>query len=78
MGLEEFTFDDPSFENEDVLRDHYRPDDLIERDRELEEYQAALKPVIKGSRPRNIFLYGQTGVGKTLATNMVLNRLQTD
>lgn len=78
MGLEKFTADDPIFLDEDVLRDSHMPDDLIERDRELTEYQTALKPVIKGARPRNIFLYGQTGVGKTLATDMVMDRLRTD
>ena len=65
MGLENFTVEDDIFLDEDVLRDNYTPDDLIERDRELSEYQNALKPVIKGARPRNIFLYRQTGVGKT-------------
>ena len=78
MGLEKFTADDDIFLDEDVLRDSHIPNDLIERDRELSEYQAALKPVIKGARPRNIFLYGQTGVGKTLATEMVMNRLKID
>lgn len=78
MGLEKFTADDDIFLDEDVLRDNHIPNDLIERDRELSEYQSALKPVIKGARPRNIFLYGQTGVGKTLATEMVMNRLRID
>lgn len=78
MGLEPFTAEDPIFLDEDVLRDSHKPDDLIERDRELREYQTALKPVIKGARPRNIFLYGQTGVGKTVATEMIMDRLRED
>jgi cell division control protein 6 len=78
MGLEPFTAEDPVFVDEDVLRDSHKPEDLIERDRELAEYQAALKPVIKGARPRNIFLYGQTGVGKTVATQMIMDRLRQD
>lgn len=78
MGLTEFTRDDPIFIDEAVLRDNYRPDKLIERDDELSEYQQALRPVINAAPPKNIFLYGQTGVGKTLATRMVLNRLLED
>jgi cell division control protein 6 len=78
MGLEPFSAEDPIFADEDVLRDSHKPEDLLERDRELEEYQAALKPVIKGARPRNIFLYGQTGVGKTVATQLIMDRLQED
>jgi len=78
MGLDTFTPEDPIFKKESVLRDTYTPDELLERDRELQEYQNALKPVIKGEDPKNIFLYGQTGVGKTIATEMVLNQLETD
>lgn len=78
MGLEPFSAEDPIFVDEDVLRDSHKPENLLERDRELEEYQIALKPVIKGARPRNIFLYGQTGVGKTVATQMIMDRLQED
>lgn len=78
MPLEPFSAKDPIFADEDVLRDSHQPEDLLERDRELEEYQSALKPVIKGARPRNIFLYGQTGVGKTVATRMIMDRLQQD
>lgn len=78
MGLERFTAEDPIFVDEDVLRDSHRPEGLIERDQELTEYQSSLKPVIKGARPRNIFLYGQTGVGKSVATQMVMDRLRED
>ncbi|ESP86803.1 Cdc6/Cdc18 family protein [Candidatus Halobonum tyrrellensis] len=78
MGLEPFSADDPIFSHESVLRDTYTPDDLVERDRELQEYQNALKPVIKGEDPKNIFLYGQTGVGKSIATEMILDRLDQD
>jgi cell division control protein 6 len=78
MGLEPFTADDPVFLDEDVLRDSHKPETLLERDRELQEYQSALKPIIKGARPRNVFLYGQTGVGKTVATEMIMDQLQRD
>ena len=78
MGLKEFTRDDPIFVNEAVLRDNYRPEELVERDAELSEYQEALRPVINAAPPKNIFLYGQTGVGKTLATRLVLNQLLSD
>jgi len=78
MGLESFTRDDPIFADESVLRDNYRPTELIERDAELAAYQSALRPVINGAPPKNIFIYGQTGVGKTLATRLVSDRLLKD
>jgi cell division control protein 6 len=78
MALESFTRDDPIFTDEAVLRDNYRPTELIERDDELAAYQSALLPVINGAPPKNIFIYGQTGVGKTLATRLVTDRLISD
>lgn len=76
--LPKFTPEDDIFRDEEVLRDTHKPERLLERDTELAEYQNALKPVIKGSRPKNIFLVGQTGTGKTAATWTIRDRLQAD
>jgi len=35
-------------QDKDVLRDDYQPETLEERDEELDEYAAALRPVIQG------------------------------
>lgn len=78
MGLQQFDPTDGIFEDEEVLRDSHTPDELPARDEQLREYQDALKPVIKGSRPKNIFLVGQTGVGKTVATQMIRNQFTED
>ena len=78
MGLQSFTRDDDIFADETVLRDEYQPDDLVERDTELAAYQNALRPVINGAPPKNIFLYGQAGVGKTISSDLVLEQLQAD
>jgi len=66
------------FEDENVLHDDYQPESLEERDGELEQYTAYLQPVINGSQPRNIFLYGKTGVGKTAVTKYLLHHLEED
>lgn len=73
-----FEPDERIFLDELPLREQYQPDRLLERDEELEQYQNALQPVINGAPPRNIFLYGKTGVGKTAATNYLLDHLQAD
>ena len=78
MGLEKFSPDETIFQDENVLRDSYTPDQLVCRDEELAQYQSALRPVINGAQPKNIFLYGDAGLGKTLATELVLDRLRTD
>lgn len=69
---------DDLFDDEDVLRDTYTPNRMIERETEMDEYHSALKPITNGALPDNIFVYGETGVGKTLATRILLNELQED
>lgn len=66
------------FENKDVLGESYQPDQIGERDNEMEKYMEALQPVIDGWEPNNIFLYGNTGVGKTAVTEFLLDRLNQD
>jgi len=73
-----FERDETIFTDEDVLREDYQPAKLEERDEELESFKAYLQPVINGKQPRNIFLYGKTGVGKTAATRYLLDHLKTD
>ncbi len=66
------------FRNKDALGESYRPETIEERDEEIEAYMQALQPVVDGWEPNNIFLYGNTGVGKTAVTNYLLERLQED
>ncbi|RKS75762.1 ORC complex protein Cdc6/Orc1 [Haloarcula quadrata] len=66
------------FRNKDALGESYQPERIEERDEEIEEYMNALQPVIDGWEPNNIFLYGNTGVGKTAVTDYLLDRLQDD
>lgn len=61
--------------DKDVLREDYEPENLEERGEELDEYAGALRPVVQGWQPNNVFLYGVTGVGKTAATHVLLNEL---
>lgn len=73
-----FTPDEQIFADEYPLRENYQPDQIQKRDNELATFQNALQPVINGAPPKNIFLYGKTGVGKTVATNYLLDHLQQD
>ena len=66
------------FRNKDALGESYQPQEIEERDEEIEAYMDALQPIIDGWEPNNIFLYGNTGVGKTAVTEYLLNRLEED
>jgi cell division control protein 6 len=67
------------FRNRDILTvDSYQPDELIEREEQIEAYASALEPVLNGWQPNNIFVYGKTGTGKTATTAYMLDWLDHD
>lgn len=66
------------FRNKDALGESYQPEEIEERDEEIEKYMDALQPVVDGWEPNNIFLYGNTGVGKTAVTDYILSQLKSD
>jgi cell division control protein 6 len=74
MEKRTLTPEDPIFKDEDVLRDHF-PDRILERNEKIREYLNMFKEVIRNKRPRNVFVHGPTGVGKTIGTKAVLDRL---
>ncbi|GAB3412037.1 DNA replication protein Orc8 [Haloparvum alkalitolerans] len=69
---------DTLFEDKSILSEEYRPDDILERDTEIDAYRTALKDVLFGRNPPNIFLYGKTGVGKTAVTESMMEALEAE
>lgn len=78
MGDITFTPTSAIFEQRGALLEEWTPEKLVGRDEEIEQYRAALQPVINNETPSNIFLYGKSGVGKTAATRHLLNALERD
>ena len=76
MGM--FQRDHQVFADAEPLDDSYEPEDIRERDEELEKYKRALQPIIDNRPTSNIFLYGKTGTGKTVATKFMLSHLERD
>ena len=76
MGI--FQRDQQVFADAEPLDNSYDPDSIRERDEELEKYQRALQPIIDNRPTSNIFLYGKTGTGKTVATKYMLDHLESD
>ena len=73
--MERLTPGDGIFDDEDALRDHF-PNRILERDEKLTEYQSAFQEVVRNKRPRNVFVYGPTGVGKTIGTKAVFRNVE--
>ncbi|SEO74297.1 cell division control protein 6 [Halorientalis persicus] len=64
------------FQEEEVLREDYRPDELPEREDELDNLHMALSPAARGVGANNAFLYGKAGQGKTAAAKTELAELE--
>jgi len=63
------------FRDETILFPEYLPDQLPGREKEIEAVAAALRPACEGRRPRNLFVFGGTGTGKTSSAKLVLKEL---
>lgn len=64
------------FNDRNVLRATYIPESLPNREKEMKQLASIVGPVIAGGTPSNAFLYGKTGLGKTVVTKAVLNTLK--
>jgi len=67
--------EDSLFKNKFVLQTNYTPDKVSHRDNEIKQIASILAPSLRGERTSNLFVYGQTGTGKTLSINYVKEEL---
>ena len=65
------------FADRNVLSPHYVPSILPFRDKEIGKIMSAVSPALKGERPRNIFVYGKTGTGKTASVKHVAAKFES-
>lgn len=69
------------FKDKRYLSKGYNPKSLEEikhRDSEIRSYISILSAAMQGYVPENVFIYGQTGIGKSLTTKLVTARLEQD
>ncbi|GAB3675134.1 orc1/cdc6 family replication initiation protein [Halopiger thermotolerans] len=66
------------FADKSVLSESYQPEEILERDEEIDAFSHALQDVLFGREPENIFLYGKAGLGKTAVTTYMMSELQSE
>lgn len=62
------------FVNKNALSPHYIPEFLPFREDYVEEIMRILSPALAGHKPKNIFIYGKTGTGKTCSIKLVMEK----
>ena len=62
--------------DEQPLLEHFVPESVEQRDGQKQELAECLRPVTVNRKPRNAFLYGPCGTGKTLLVQWLLRELE--
>ncbi|PSQ33334.1 cell division control protein Cdc6 [Halobacteriales archaeon SW_12_69_24] len=68
---------EPIFENKEVLRPSYTPQQLPHREEQINKMATVLVSALRGDTPSNILIYGKTGTGKTASAKFVSEELET-
>ncbi len=64
------------FKDRRVLSPHFIPSELPYREEHIKKILRNLAVVLRGEKPRNIFIYGKTGTGKTSTIKHIIRRLE--
>jgi cell division control protein 6 len=62
------------FTNRNVLSPHYIPQSLPFREEEVKALASTVAPALHNQRPKNVFIYGKTGTGKTSVARFVMEK----
>ncbi|MGB9635032.1 MAG: Cdc6/Cdc18 family protein [Candidatus Micrarchaeia archaeon] len=74
LTFEEIVQKNGIFNDMNVLSPHFVPDILPHREQEIETIMKTVAPALKNTKPKNMFLYGKTGTGKTCCSKHVMEK----
>lgn len=66
------------FKDKNVLSPHYYPQEMLYREEEITTLMELIAPAFKGTKPSNMFIYGNSGCGKTAAVKLVLQKIKEE
>lgn len=76
LFFEKFLVKDSIFKNKKVLQSTYIPLEINHRDEQINYIAQILAPALRNDKPSNLFVYGKTGTGKTLAARYIAEQME--
>ncbi|MEM3031273.1 MAG: cell division control protein Cdc6, partial [Candidatus Micrarchaeia archaeon] len=73
-SFEQILSEESIFKDRNLLSPHYVPETLPHREKEIDFIMRAIAPALKGEKPKNLFIYGKTGTGKTSCARWVMEK----
>ena len=73
--FETFLIKETVFNEKKVLQSSYIPEEILHREKEVNQVANTLAPSLKQEKPSNLFVYGKTGTGKTLSIKYISSEL---
>ncbi len=73
--FEKYLEKDSLFLDKKVLQGTYTPETILHRDEEIKKIAEILAPCLKQDKPSNLFIYGNTGTGKTVSIKYTAKQL---
>ena len=74
--FEEFLYKESLFVDRSILSSSYAPQTIYHRDKEINKIANILAPALKQEKPSNLFIYGNTGTGKTLTVKHIIDNIE--
>src|SRR3989344_233348 len=74
--FDSFLSREPLFISKNALQETYTPETLPHGEEQIKQLASILVHTLRGEKPSNVFIYGKTGTGKTLASKFVCGELQ--
>lgn len=71
-----FRSDNHIFETKKPFDEDFTPDKIFERDEIFNQYTRCLQDIVDGFGPKNLFIYGDSGLGKTAVTEKMVEYLK--
>jgi len=73
--FEKFLTKESLFSNKEKLQSTYSPDLIPHRTEQINQIASILGPSLRLEKPSNLFVYGKTGVGKTLSIKYTATKM---